>query len=186
MFKKSFIVLPILVLVSTFLLAFCKSDTDGEQIIEQQPLTVFCVRHAEKVKDVKDPDLTPAGKDRALELANTLRNANIQYVHSSDYVRTRETAAPTAAALGLTTEIYNPRDLESLIHKMKKQGGTHLVVGHSNTTPALVSLLGGDPHTEINEASEYDRLYIVNASVDCEVSSLLMRYGETYVPEVND
>ena len=34
------------------------------------------------------------------------------------------------------------------------------MVGHSNTTPALVEALGGDPGSPI-ESLEYDRLYMV-------------------------
>ena len=151
-----------------------------EQFEEQKPLVVFLVRHAEKTDVGRDPELTEAGKERALELAKILRSAKIEYIHSSDYIRTRDTAEPTAQELGLTTEIYDPRDLELLVQKLRDTGGTHLVVGHSNTTPSMVDLLGGDPGTEINEKSEYDRLYIVTDSGDGNISSILIRYGDPY------
>jgi hypothetical protein len=50
------------------------------------------------------------------------------------------------------------------------------VVGHSNTTTELVTLLGGDPGTEIEESSEYDRLYILTIN-SSGVTTLLIRYG---------
>ena len=148
---------------------------------EKSPLLVFLVRHAEKSNAGRDPELSDAGKERALELVKILRSANIAYVHSTDFIRTRATAKPTAEKLGLKTEIYNPSDLEALAQKLRDTGGIHLVVGHSNTTPEMVRLLGGKPVSKINEASEYDRLYIVRVSGKSNTSSILMRYGEPYL-----
>jgi phosphohistidine phosphatase SixA len=159
----------------------CTSKQSSEkQIVEQNPLVVFLVRHAEKADLTEDPELSEIGKERALELAKILRSANIENIHSSDYIRTRETAAPLAKELGLTIEIYDPRDLETLAHKLRHDGGNHLVVGHSTTTPSMVSLLGGNPESEINEANEFDRLYIVTDSGNGNVSSILIRYGHHY------
>ena len=147
---------------------------------KQDPLVVFLVRHAEKADLTRDPELSKAGKERTLELAKVLRSANIQYVHSSDYIRTKETAAPTANEFGLTAEIYDPGDLEALAQKIRKKGGQHLIVGHSDTTPKMVKLLGGDPGPAINEAGEFDRLYIVHVFENGLASSMLLRYGTPY------
>ena len=144
-------------------------------------LSIFLVRHAEKTKERPDPDLTDAGKNRSLELAVVLKDKNITTVHSSDYLRTRETARPTADAFGLEIELYDAGDLEAIANKLKAASGTHLVVGHSNTTPQLVTLLGGDPVSEIYEASEYDRLYIINFTQDGTVQSELLRYGSLFI-----
>jgi len=154
------------------------SDNTGS---EQLPLVVYLVRHGEKVDQSKDPELSAPGKHRAEELANVLRSAKIEYVHSSDFIRTRETAQPTANKFGLTTEIYNPRDLEALVRKMRDIGGIHLVVGHSNTTPKMAALLGGDPVSNINEADEFDRLYIIMSDGNGNTNSTLMRYGNLYL-----
>lgn len=141
-------------------------------------LDVFLVRHAEKTADKTDPALTVAGQVRARALADRLVGESIEHIHSSDYIRTRETAAPLAARLGLEIELYDPRDLPALAAKLKAEGGRHLVVGHSNTTPPLVELLGGDGGTPIDEATEYDRLYIMTTGSDAPVKSYLTRYGE--------
>ena len=77
-------------------------------------LVAFLVRHAEKMETGEDPDLTTAGESRARDLAAMLRTAGITQVHSSDYKRTRNTAAPTAERLGLKVRIYDPRDLPTL------------------------------------------------------------------------
>ena len=53
--------------------------------------------------------------------------------------------------------------------------GRHLVVGHSNTTPELVGLLGGDPSSPIPE-DEYDRLYVVRHQPGSDATTLLLRF----------
>lgn len=151
--------------------------------LDAEPLMVFLARHGEKVDGGRDPELSAAGNKRAVTLAHALRSAEIEYVHSSDYIRTRNTAAPIAAKLGLEVELYDPRDLPTLIENLHSIGGRHLVVGHSNTTPHVVELLGGQPGSPIDEKSEYDRLYIVTVSETGEVNSVMLRYGSPYDPE---
>lgn len=167
--------------VLSFMQVSCSSENAPEQKTSQgKPLMVYLVRHAEKIDQSRDPELSVSGKERALVLASVLRSANIEYIHSSDYIRTRETAKPLAQELGLSTEIYNPKELETFAQQLRETGGVHLVVGHSNSTPSLVSLLGGESGTEINEAAEYDRLYIVSDSGNGFVSSSLIRYGRFF------
>lgn len=141
------------------------------------PLVVFLVRHAEKVDSSEDPQLTDAGRERAALLARVLRDAHIQHVHSSDYVRTRDTAAPAATLARTEVQIYDAGDMPALVARLKAAGGRHLVVGHSNTTPEAVKLLGGDPGSPIEEANDYDRLYVVTVGTDGAVSTVLMRFG---------
>lgn len=137
---------------------------------------VFLVRHAERADASRDSELSEAGRQRASELARMLRNADIDNIHSTNYIRTRETAAPLAALLGLKPEFYDAAELAEFAQTLKLQGQRHLVVGHSNTTPELVSLLGGNPGTPIEESGEYDRLYVVTVT-ESGVTSVLMRYG---------
>jgi probable phosphoglycerate mutase len=160
-----------------------KPDATAPSESEQKPLVVFCVRHAEKVDSSEDPELSAAGLERAAILARSLRSAEIEYVHSSDFIRTRDTAAPTATDHGLEVELYDPQDLPALVEKLREAGGRHLVVGHSGSTPALAELLSGQPSSAINDAGEYDRLYIVTVGKAGEASSVLMRYGKPYEPE---
>jgi phosphohistidine phosphatase SixA len=141
---------------------------------------VFLVRHGEKADLGNDAALSAAGRARALALAESLRSANLEYVHSSDFIRTRDTAAPTAAQFGLEVDLYDPRDLPALARHLRRTGGRHLVVGHSNTTPPLVDLLGGHGGSAINEAGEFDRLYIVTVGMDGTTLSAMLRYGAHY------
>ena len=92
------------------------------------------------------------------------------------------TAAPIAARTGLEIELYDASDLAAFADTLRATEGVHLVVGHSNTTPPLVQALGGDPGSDIDEASEYDRLYVVTIQSDT-VSSRIDRYGIRYERE---
>lgn len=156
-----------------FLLTACQSTAEG-----QDPTTVFLVRHAEKTKDPQDPNLTPSGQVRAVILADMLTDAEIDHIHSSDYKRTRQTAAPLADKLGLEVELYDARDMPAMAAKLKAAGGRHLVVGHSNTTPQLTELLGGEGGMPIVEATEYNRLYIVTIDSIGNAQTTLLRFGE--------
>jgi hypothetical protein len=49
------------------------------------------------------------------------------------------------------------------------------VVGHSDTTPELVKLLGGEPGSPI-APDEYDRMYILTLSADGKASTTLLRF----------
>ena len=123
---------------------------------------IYLVRHAEKVQDdSEDPDLTQTGRQRAANLAVVLKSAGIEKIYSSDYKRTRETAAPLAEGLGLEVGIYDPKALESFAERLMALEVNALVVGHSNTTPELAELMGGDGGTPIVEDWEYDRLYLL-------------------------
>lgn len=154
---------------------------------------VYVVRHAEKLTgpDVgRDPELSGEGSVRANVLAELLRGKNISHIHSSNYIRTRNTGAPLAKILGLEIEIYDPRDLDALAAKIKqqstKEGINHLVVGHSNTSAETVIALGGETtHKPIYEKSEYDRLYKVEILAD-GIHTKLSRYGVRYKEEAED
>jgi len=137
---------------------------------------VFLVRHAEKTEAKDDPALSAAGRQRSRQLANLLSDAGIDHIYSTDFNRTRETASPIAGMTGLDVELYTWENPASLALSLKQGGKRNLVVGHSNTTTELVTLLGGDPGTEIEESSEYDRLYILMIT-SSGVTTLLIRYG---------
>lgn len=161
------------VLVALLLLSLTAPATSA---VAQDDVVVYLVRHAERAEDgTEDPPISEAGEARARLVARMLQDAGITHVYSTNYQRTRATASPTATQLGLEIEPYAPRDLAALARRLLGTPGRHLVVGHSNTTPALVRELGGDPGEPIQE-SEYDRLYIVVADGD-GVSTVLLRFG---------
>jgi probable phosphoglycerate mutase len=147
------------------------------QIDAQEGATlVYLVRHAEKeAQPADDPPLTPVGSERADLLANLLKDAGLTHIHSTRFERTRRTAQPVADSTGLEIQYYNHLNLMGLASSLTDAPGRHLVVGHSNTIPALVEFLGGDPGEPIDEATEYDRLYLLVLHSDGQVTTTLLR-----------
>jgi phosphohistidine phosphatase SixA len=135
----------------------------------------FLVRHAEKADESEDPPLTEDGELRAAALAATLRDAGIGRIYSSDFVRCRETVAPLADRLGLDLVLYSPKDLPALVETLLASPGRSLVVGHSDTTPELAGLLGGDGGPPMAR-DEYDRLYVLDR-IGSVTTTVLLRYG---------
>ena len=103
----------------------------------------YVVRHLHTPAGERDPDLTPEGQRYASLLAQQLSQAGIGAIYVSDYKRTRQTAAPLAAALGLTPIVYDPADTPGLVTRVRAETVPVLIVGHSNTVPDIVEQLGG-------------------------------------------
>ncbi len=139
--------------------------------------TIFITRHAEKADTSRDAKLSKAGLRRAKHLARVLNDAEVQHVHSTNFRRTKATAGPTAKAIGAKLNLYSPRALTDLVAQIRRKKGRHLVVGHTNTVPKTIELLGGDPGFPIDESSEFDRLYIVTLGPGGKTITILMRYG---------
>jgi broad specificity phosphatase PhoE len=142
------------------------------------PLTVVLVRHAEKETNVADPPLTEAGRERAETLANMLAEVGITTIFTSEYKRTRETAAPLAKRLGLTVTVVPAKDLDALLSKVRAlpAGGRALIVGHSDTVPALAHRLTGAKVAELTDA-DYDRLYVATIGKDGAGEVVVLHYG---------
>jgi len=136
---------------------------------------VVLVRHGEKVDESRNAELSPTGRARARALAAMLKDAGIEAVYSTEFARTRATGEPTAALLSKPVEIYDGDGLEAFARTLRSRGGRSLVVGHSDTTPELVRLLGGDPGSPI-ASDEYDRLYLLTLSVEGKASTTLLRF----------
>ncbi|WP_300377916.1 histidine phosphatase family protein [Henriciella sp.] len=164
----------------------CSPDKEQDSAAAEDGITVYLVRHAEKAAGGDDPALSEAGIERARLLADRLDEAGIETIWSSDYQRTRQTAAPLARNLAIDIETYDPSDLESLAGTLEERGETALVVGHSNTTPELSAQLGGDAGSPINEAGEYDRLYILNGVGSGDIDTMIERFGAPYEPAGTD
>lgn len=154
--------LPLSILINSFVSSISYAENH-----------IYLTRHAEKQSDgTRDPSLTEQGKDRAELLAKQLQDKKITAIYSSDYQRTKQTAKPLAKKLGIEVSIYDPRKLQEFADNLKTRNDNILVVGHSNTTPALAYYLGGDAFGDIDE-SEYDRLYHLKVSNGLVKSTLL-------------
>jgi broad specificity phosphatase PhoE len=133
---------------------------------------VIVVRHAERADGgasaatmttpATDPLLSAAGEARAAKLAALLADAGVKAILASEYRRTQDTGKPLAAKLGLTVQAVPARDAAALVAKIKGEHAKDvvLVIGHSNTVPAVIKALGG-PAVMMRE-DEYDALYILS------------------------
>ena len=110
---------------------------------ETAPSAYYVMRHLDTPEGERDPDLTAQGQRRAALLADWFRTDRPAAIYVSDFRRTRQTAAPIAARLGLTAIVYDVRDTPGLIARVRAGPLPALVVGHSNTVPEIVEALGG-------------------------------------------
>ena len=148
-----------------------------EERPKPQTTTIFLVRHAEKDKG-RNPPLTTAGQERAQHLAEILAKENLDAIYSTNYLRTQQTAQPTAAAQGLAIQDYDPGDLPAFAEQLLRgpAGRRILIVGHSNTTPVLAGLLtDGEAQPHFSE-DDYGNLLIVNRSTDGAARCLNLRF----------
>lgn len=106
--------------------------------------TYYVVRHFDTPEGQRDPDLLPVGRARAERLATMLADAPPRAIYVSDFKRTRQSAAPIAAKLGLTPKLYDPADTPGLTARVTAEPGPVLIVGHSNTVPDVIAALGGE------------------------------------------
>ncbi len=132
---------------------------------EKVETTVFYfIRHAEKDisnPDNKNPNLTDKGKIRAEDWAKILVDTKIDFVFSTDYLRTQQTAKPIAEKNKLNVQLYDPRNLYNPDFQAKTKGKTSVIVGHSNSTPSFVNkILKQQKYNSIDE-KDYGKLFIV-------------------------
>jgi phosphohistidine phosphatase SixA len=144
--------------------------------------TVFVVRHAERADTAAgaaptmaaDPELSDAGRARAESLAAALKDAKVVAIFATEFKRTQATAAPLAKALGLQVTTISSKEPAKLIEAVKTAGGSVLVVGHSNTVPAIVKDLGVAAPITVGDA-EYDNLFVVTIGTTPSVLHLHYR-----------
>ena len=156
----------------------CEKDSEGPP--GEITTTYYLFRHGETVQpasqDTPDPVLDERGVERAKTLADMLADSAITHIFTSDFNRTRMTVEPLSERSGLTIESYNPYDLEQFAETLRFMDGKIVISGHSNTTPALVRLLGMDPGDPIDEKVEYNRFYSVYRSTSGGVTGNMTRF----------
>jgi phosphohistidine phosphatase SixA len=166
---------------------------------DELPVLIL-VRHADKAaQPADDPPLTAAGAKRAQDLAATLRIAGVAAIITTQLRRTRDTAQPLAAALGLTPEVLNVGEralvanpapgqqfppevlkeraeyVKALQATIRRLSGMVLVVGHDWSVPGLIAALGGPQLPNIC-SSVYDNLFVL-ISTKGKADLIQARYG---------
>ena len=132
--------------------------------------TIYLVRHAEKMKGA-DPRLTEAGQARSQAIVARLAGEPVDFIHSTNTRRTLETAAPLSEARDIAVQIYDGKDLSAIADKIRMEPGTHVVIGHSNTTPQLAGLISGQV-MEVMPETEYNRLTRVKLKASGELDGV--------------
>lgn len=153
-------------------------------VAQSMPSMVVLVRHAEKATvGGSDPSLSELGQTRAKALATALADAGVTSVITTTYKRTFETSDVLANARNIKTEKVaiagsTAAHIESIVSAVKKHPGeTVLVVGHSNTIPAIVTALGGPKMPDLCD-SNYATMFIVHMNADGKPANVVRtRYG---------
>jgi phosphohistidine phosphatase SixA len=177
--------------VALLLSASLLSQATGAQATDDafRTTTVILLRHAERADAPReDPPLNEAGAARAQKLANLLSAAGVKAIYTSQFLRTKQTAEPLAKQLGITvtpialkSKQSNPREvaeesIRQIVDKvMERPGETSLVIGHSNSVPDVIRMLGGDTVPTIDEKT-FDNLFIVTVYARGKAKVLQLKY----------
>ena len=143
---------------------------------------VLLVRHGEKAAaPADDPPLNEAGMARAQALKAALADAGVQHVIATPRRRTGDTARPLAEALGLTPELVplsaGATHISAVADAVRRRAGeVVLVVGHSNTVPAIVGALGGPKLPDLCDA-QYATLYVLAVPASGPARLVRSQYG---------
>jgi phosphohistidine phosphatase SixA len=169
------------------------------QAADELPILIL-VRHADKAaQPVDDPPLTAAGTKRAHDLAEALRTSGVTAIITTQLRRTRDTAQPLAAALGIVPEVVKVGELalvpnpaadaqfppevlreraeyiKALEPAVRRRSGVVLIVGHDWSVPGLIAALGGPKLPNIC-GSVYENLFVLT-SANGKANLIHARYG---------
>jgi broad specificity phosphatase PhoE len=124
---------------------------------------IFVVRHAEKASST-DPDtpLSMQGEDRALALARLFRNAGVSHVFATHLQRTQQTAAHVAEQRRIAPFVIHADHTSELLARLQAlpPDAVAVVVGHSNTIPAILKGLGISVAVDVKD-DQYGRIFLV-------------------------
>ena len=153
--------------------------SQGAQSDAAPTTTFIVVRHAEKVDASRDPDLSPVGHARAQALAEWLEGRGLVAIYATEFKRTGQTVAPTAAAHALPVTAYpsaQPAADFAAALKAAHPRGVVLIAGHSNTVPGIVAALC-NCETPPMADHEYDRLSSIHVDASGRARLDSTRYG---------
>lgn len=152
-----------------------KSESTVENKTTSDKTVFYLIRHAEKDRtnpNNEDPHLNDAGLERAEKWKTELEDIEFDAIYSTDFHRTRETAAPLARHNNLDITLYDPAVMSDPNFIKENQGKTVLIVGHSNTTPMFANaILGKEKYPHMQDNNNED-LYIVTIENGRKTSQL--------------
>jgi phosphohistidine phosphatase SixA len=152
------------------------------------PSVVILVRHAEKAAvPGDDPPISEIGKERAAALASALLSAPPSTIIVSSRQRTGMTAEGVAKAVNLKPQVISldggaATHVASVAAAVRAAHGAVLVVGHSNTVPAIIKALGGPSLPDICDATYSQLFTLTPARGDQPAALVISRYGAAEPP----
>jgi broad specificity phosphatase PhoE len=145
-----------------------------------QPSLVILVRHGEKQPaPADDPSLSDAGVARARALDVALTGTTPSAIVVSQRKRTVETAAVVQQRTGVAPTVIglDANHVKNVAAAVMKASGVVLVVGHSNTVPAIVTALGGPRLPDICDASYATMFLVVPGRDGLKAQVVRLAYG---------
>ena len=143
--------------------------------------TLILVRHAElqsaAMAAPKQVPLSEAGSARAKRLASMLKDAGVDAIYVTDFVRTQKTAEPLSRELHKQLTVIPKGDPRELLARLRANPDAHtvLLVGHSDTLPGLLKTLGYPGDVKI-EAQDYGNIFVVMQGSARASGFLRLRY----------
>lgn len=157
-------ILFIVLLISSCKESKLKSQDEFNGPTKSVTTTYYFIRHAEKNRSNtsnENPDLTEAGKERAKKWAELFKDIDFDAVYTTNFIRTRKTALPTANKNNLDLLFYNPLAFDYQTFLDATKGQTILIVGHSDSTPKMVNTIINEQKYNSIDDAVFNNYFIV-------------------------
>ena len=164
----------------SFTLASAALFASAPRALVAQPSLVVLVRHGEKQPaPADDPSLSEAGVARARALDAALANAVPTTLVVSTRKRTVETAAVVQQRTGVapTVVALDAQHVKNVAATVMQASGVVLVVGHSNTIPAIVNALAGTKLPDLCDAQYATMFLVTPATATARAQVVKTMYG---------
>ena len=134
--------------------------------VTAQDKTIILIRHVEKdsspTADKTDPEVSEAGRARALALVQKMSKYKPDAIYSTNYKRTRDSVKPLSEKRKKPVQIYDPANQQKLVDEMMASKiKKFLVVGHANTIPALANLIAKKEIFKTLSEAEFGVIWVI-------------------------
>lgn len=124
----------------------------------------FLIRHAEKDTTKEELPLSVEGLERAYRLADIFRSSRLDAIYTTLMSRSIQTIDSLAQMKALPYKPYLHKNMKERFSEMMKRPDEKrvLIVGHSNTIPAICNFLAGhEVFNRVFDENEYDKFIVV-------------------------
>lgn len=151
----------LIVFFAVLLLVSCKKEVESTYM--PTLTTFYLIRHAEK-ETGNDPLLTPKGTERAAYWNKYFDSIPLDLIYCSDTRRTLATVRAIAAQKKKPILNYDTKNLDKaeFLKEDVYTGKSILIVGHTNTTPAIINKLLGEHRYDDIADKQFGNLYTVS------------------------